>query len=161
MRLVDVGAALSARELGEGGIVLDLHDEFCPWNQGRWRVGEGAVAHHRRGRPALGVSELGSVYLGGFTFDQLLRAGPGRGAEAGRRREGRQAVPDRPAAVVPRALLADRLDQSPRLPQSELARSGETLETGSRSSTRLSATGPNEKGVPPLPGWSRRAGSGS
>jgi len=23
----------------------------------------------------LGVSELGSVYLGGFTFDQLLRAG--------------------------------------------------------------------------------------
>ena len=76
VRLVDVGAALSARELGEGGIVLDLHDEVCPWNQGRWRVGEGAVDRTTaEGDLRLGVSELGSVYLGGFTFDQLLRAG--------------------------------------------------------------------------------------
>jgi predicted acetyltransferase len=76
VRLVDVGAALSPRQLGDGGIVLDLHDEFCPWNQGRWRVGEGAVDRTTaEGDLRLGVSELGSVYLGGFTFDQLLRAG--------------------------------------------------------------------------------------
>jgi len=76
VRLVDVGAALAARGLGEGSIVLDVRDELCPWNQARWRVHDGAVDRTRAGADVrLGVSELGSVYLGGFTFDQLRRAG--------------------------------------------------------------------------------------
>ena len=75
VRLVDVGAALEARGLGEPAIVLDVQDEFCPWNQARWRIGEGAVDRTTAGADLrLGVSELGSVYLGGFTFDQLRRA---------------------------------------------------------------------------------------
>jgi predicted acetyltransferase len=75
VRLVDVGAALAARNLGGPAIVLDVLDEFCPWNQARWRVGEGAVDRTTAGADLrLGVSELGSVYLGGFTFDQLRRA---------------------------------------------------------------------------------------
>ena len=37
-RLVDVGAALSARTYaGDDAVVLDVRDEFCPWNEGRWR----------------------------------------------------------------------------------------------------------------------------
>jgi predicted acetyltransferase len=76
VRLIDVGAALSARSLGEGSVVLDVRDEFCPWNQARWSVRDGAVERTTvEADLVLGVSELGSVYLGGFTFDQLLRAG--------------------------------------------------------------------------------------
>jgi predicted acetyltransferase len=72
VRLVDVGGALSARGLREGEVVLDVRDELCPWNQARWRVANGSV--DRTTAPAdlqLDVSALGSVYLGGFTFEQL------------------------------------------------------------------------------------------
>ena len=76
VRLVDVGVALAARELGDGAIVLDVQDELCPWNQARWQVAHGAVDQTAAEADLrLGVSELGSVYLGGFTFDQLARAG--------------------------------------------------------------------------------------
>jgi predicted acetyltransferase len=72
VRLVDVGTALSARSLREGDVVFDVRDELCPWNQARWRVANGSA--ERTTAPAdlqLDVSALGSVYLGGFTFEQL------------------------------------------------------------------------------------------
>jgi predicted acetyltransferase len=76
-RLVDVGAALSARGYAaDGTVVFDVVDAFCPWNEGRWRLSGGqakrskASAHLR-----CDVSALGSVYLGGFTFEQLVRGG--------------------------------------------------------------------------------------
>ena len=72
VRLVEVGTALSARRLREGDVVLDVRDELCPWNQARWRVANGSA--ERTTAPAdlqLDVSALGSVYLGGFTFEQL------------------------------------------------------------------------------------------
>jgi predicted acetyltransferase len=76
VRLVDVGAALAARRLEEGSVVLDVRDEFCPWNTARWQIRDGAVARTTaEADVVLGAAELGSVYLGGFTFDQLLRAG--------------------------------------------------------------------------------------
>jgi predicted acetyltransferase len=71
-RLVDVGAALSGRVLRDGEIVLDVSDKLCPWNQARWHVANGGA--ERTTAPAdlqLDVSALGSVYLGGFTFEQL------------------------------------------------------------------------------------------
>jgi predicted acetyltransferase len=75
VRLVDVGSALAARGLGEGSVVLDVRDEFCPWNTARWSVREGNVTRTTaEADVVLGASELGSVYLGGFTFEQLLRA---------------------------------------------------------------------------------------
>jgi predicted acetyltransferase len=75
LRLVDVGAALAARGLGEGAIVLDIRDEFCPWNTARWRVGRDSVDRTTAEADLrLDAAELSSVYLGGFTFDQLRRA---------------------------------------------------------------------------------------
>ncbi len=77
VRLVDVGAALSGRSYAaEGPVVLDVRDAFCPWNEGRWKV-EGGEAARTGEEPdlALDVADLGSVYLGGFTFRELLRAG--------------------------------------------------------------------------------------
>jgi predicted acetyltransferase len=74
VRLVDVGAALAARgRLGEGDVAIEVLDSFAPWNNGVY----GAGGTQSSGAPdlRLDVSDLGSVYLGGFTFGQLRRAG--------------------------------------------------------------------------------------
>lgn len=77
VRLVDVGAALSARAYGAGGpVVLEVEDTFLPGNAGRWRLaGGGAERTDQPADLALDVGELGAAYLGGFTFGELLRAG--------------------------------------------------------------------------------------
>jgi predicted acetyltransferase len=75
-RLVDVGAALAARAFAaQASIVIEVSDEFCPWNSGRWRVGAGAIGR-TDAAPDLScdVSALGSVYLGGFTWARLAAA---------------------------------------------------------------------------------------
>jgi predicted acetyltransferase len=77
VRLVDVGEALSTRSYGgDGAIVIEVGDEFCPWNAGTWRVADGR-ARRVRTTPQLAcdVSSLGSVYLGAFTFSELVRGG--------------------------------------------------------------------------------------
>jgi predicted acetyltransferase len=77
VRIVDVGAALSAREyLADGSLVLDVVDDFCSWNQGRWKL-EGGAAERTDAEPdlRLPVQSLGSAYLGGVTFAELARAG--------------------------------------------------------------------------------------
>jgi predicted acetyltransferase len=77
VRLVDVEAALGARSYKAGEpVVLDVTDELCPWNAGLWEVGpDGAARSTGEPELRLDVSALGSVYLGGFTFGQLARAG--------------------------------------------------------------------------------------
>jgi predicted acetyltransferase len=74
VRLVDVGAALAARSYaGDGELVLEVSDEFCRWNEGRYGL-DGSTT---KAAPdlRLTVEALGSTYLGGFTFSDLLRAG--------------------------------------------------------------------------------------
>jgi predicted acetyltransferase len=47
-------------------------DEFCPWNEGRWKVEGGAA--ERTDEPAdlaLDVDALGSAYLGSVSFQEL------------------------------------------------------------------------------------------
>lgn len=77
LRLVDVEAALAKRSYQEGGgVVLDVHDEFCPWNEGRFRIThEGARKTDYEPDLRLSAGDLGSVYLGGFTFASLQAAG--------------------------------------------------------------------------------------
>ena len=77
VRLVDVGAALSAREYAaDGALVLDVIDEFCPWNAGTWRVSGGrAKRTTTAAQLRLDVSALGCAYLGAFSFSQLVRGG--------------------------------------------------------------------------------------
>ena len=76
VRLLDIKTALSARSYQpEGSVVIEVTDEFCPWNAGCWRVSSAGV--ERTGEaPGLhcDASGLGSVYLGGFTWTQLARA---------------------------------------------------------------------------------------
>ncbi len=77
VRLVDVGAALSARDYAaDGAVVFDVVDDFGPWNAGRWRLSDGVAK--RSQAPAqlrCDVTALGSVYLGAFSFSELVRGG--------------------------------------------------------------------------------------
>jgi predicted acetyltransferase len=77
VRLVDVGAALSARKYSaDGSVVFDVHDDFGTWNQGRWKLDEGVAARTDDDADiALPVQSLGSAYLGGVSFSELARAG--------------------------------------------------------------------------------------
>jgi predicted acetyltransferase len=77
VRLVDVGAALSARTYADADpVVVELEDAFLPENTGRWRIAaDGTERTEDDADLALGVGELGSVYLGGFEFGELARAG--------------------------------------------------------------------------------------
>jgi predicted acetyltransferase len=74
VRLIDIGQALSARTYNDGEIVLDVEDAFMAENAGRWRVTPaGAERTDDAADLRLDVTGLGSVYLGGFTFDSLVR----------------------------------------------------------------------------------------
>ena len=76
LRLIDLPAAMAARSFAAGGgVVVELTDPFLPENAGRWRIG--AAGAERVDEPAeigLDVTGLGSVYLGGFSFADLVRA---------------------------------------------------------------------------------------
>jgi predicted acetyltransferase len=76
VRLIDVEAALSARSYaGEGEIVLEVTDSFLPENAGRYRVAVGGAERTDAAADVLlDITGLGSVYLGGFGFGDLVRA---------------------------------------------------------------------------------------
>jgi predicted acetyltransferase len=76
VRLIDIEAALSARSYnGDGEIVLDVTDGFLPENVGRYRVSaSGAERTEAEADLRLDVTGVGSVYLGGFSFGDLVRA---------------------------------------------------------------------------------------
>ena len=81
LRLVDVPAALQARSYeAEVRAVIQVRDQFCPWNEGRYELEvspDGATCKRTTESPdlELDVSELGAVYLGGTTLGTLLRSG--------------------------------------------------------------------------------------
>jgi predicted acetyltransferase len=77
VRLVDVGAALSARSYASAEpLVLEVADDFLPDNAGRWRIaGGGAERTEDAADLGLDVNEAASLYLGGFTASELVRAG--------------------------------------------------------------------------------------
>jgi predicted acetyltransferase len=81
LRLVEAPAALEGRAYGtEGRLVFDLHDGFCPWNEGRWELEAGpagATCRSTTKEPdlVLGAGELASMYLGTVPAGGLARAG--------------------------------------------------------------------------------------
>jgi predicted acetyltransferase len=77
VRLVDVGAALSGRRYAaDGSLVFEVQDEFCPWNDGRWKLEDGTAERADDDADiALSAQSLGSAYLGGVSFSSLALAG--------------------------------------------------------------------------------------
>jgi predicted acetyltransferase len=76
VRLIDVGAALSARGYAtDDSIVVEVADEFCPWNAGRWRISRAGTKQTADAADlSCDVASLGCAYLGGFSFAQLARS---------------------------------------------------------------------------------------
>ena len=84
LRLVDLDAALKARSYKPGeSIVLEVTDELCPWNAGRYRVGDDAGRTEDTADLALDVADLAAAYLGAFDFHRLVHSG-----RASERRDG-------------------------------------------------------------------------
>lgn len=81
LRVVDVDRALAARRYRtELDVVIEVSDELCPWNTGRWRLvggpeGAECTATDAPGDVALSVTELGAAYLGGVSLVELAAAG--------------------------------------------------------------------------------------
>jgi len=87
LRIIDLPAALGARAYrGSGTLVIEVTDEFCPWNAGRWRLavdGDGAIGSTSvtaaaRSAPTdltLDISDLAAIYLGAYRVSDLARAG--------------------------------------------------------------------------------------
>jgi len=80
-RIVDIDRALAARHYStDVDMVLEVTDEFCPWNAGRYRLTgdcDGATCATTGGAADLtmSVTTLGAAYLGGTTLATLAAAG--------------------------------------------------------------------------------------
>jgi predicted acetyltransferase len=84
LRLVEVETALGGRTYAaEGSVVLDVRDELCPWNAGRWRVGEAVERTDDDADLELDVADLACAYLGAFDFHRLAAAGRVRARRTG------------------------------------------------------------------------------
>ncbi|MCW2504730.1 MAG: hypothetical protein JWO79_3014 [Actinomycetia bacterium] len=81
IRIADLPRALAARTYAAPvDVVLDVTDEFCPWNTGRWRLSagpDGATCDPTTDPADLALSalDLGAAYLGGTSLDTLSRTG--------------------------------------------------------------------------------------
>jgi predicted acetyltransferase len=81
IRIMDVAPALEGRRYATPGrLVLEVKDEFCPWNEGRYELEagpDGARCRRSDAEPdiVLDAMDLGAVYLGGTRFQALRRAG--------------------------------------------------------------------------------------
>jgi predicted acetyltransferase len=81
LRVVDARAALEGRSYAaDGELSFLLRDDFCPWNEGRYKLevksGEGRLTE-AAGEVDLEMSarELGATYLGGTPLTALVGAG--------------------------------------------------------------------------------------
>lgn len=81
VRIIDVDRALPLRAYSAPiDVVLAVEDTFCAWNAGSWRLvaeADGpATVTRTDAEPdlALGAAELGAVFLGGTTVQELVAA---------------------------------------------------------------------------------------
>jgi predicted acetyltransferase len=80
LRVVDLSSALAGRRYrSDGSVVIEVADEVCEWNDGRWALRvEGGVPYVEPTTElpdlAFDVADLAAAYLGAFTFAQLADA---------------------------------------------------------------------------------------
>jgi predicted acetyltransferase len=85
LRIVDVVSALQGRKYGidgraSGTLTLELRDEYCPWNAGRWTIaaddGQARVSRtDSEAEVSLDANDLASLFIGGSTATALAVAG--------------------------------------------------------------------------------------
>jgi predicted acetyltransferase len=92
LRIVDLQAALAGRTYAaDDAVVVEVLDSFCPWNAGRWRIGDTVERTEDEAQLELDIADLASVYLGAFDFTEL--------AVAERARELKQGALERATAL--------------------------------------------------------------
>ena len=81
-RVIDVQAAVAARgwpSYSEVEVDLEITDELCPWNSGRWTLavsgGRGELRPGGAGGVRLGARGLGVLFAGGASVEMLARGG--------------------------------------------------------------------------------------
>ena len=76
LRIVAIEAALAGRSYAnDDELVLEVRDEFCAWNAGRWHVSAAEVSRTDAAADLeLDIADLASVYLGAFSFTRLAGA---------------------------------------------------------------------------------------
>jgi predicted acetyltransferase len=76
LRIVAIEAALAGRSYAtDDELVLEVRDEFCAWNAGRWDVSAAEVSRTDAAADLeLDIADLASVYLGAFSFARLAGA---------------------------------------------------------------------------------------
>jgi predicted acetyltransferase len=77
LRIVDVESAMRSRIFAnESSVAIRVVDTQLPHNEGCWRIGSDGVRKVTTSPDlVIDVADLGSVYLGGFTFGDLQRSG--------------------------------------------------------------------------------------
>ena len=103
------GSSTSARRCraratpGEGAIVFDVRDGFCPWNEGRWRLEGGQAVEDRGGRrtsrstsPTSAPSTSAASRSASSAAPAASRSCSGRGRPGGLRSSGRTSRPGAP-----------------------------------------------------------------
>ena len=75
LRIVDLDAALTGRTYAaDHTVVVEVRDELCPWNAGRWRMGSDVGRTEDDAELELDIADLASAYLGAFDFERLAAA---------------------------------------------------------------------------------------
>lgn len=81
LKVMDLPAALTRRSYAHpADVVVEVRDDSCPWNEGRWRLSldvDGAECDKTTDSAdvSLAASSLGAAYLGGPTLASHLTAG--------------------------------------------------------------------------------------
>ena len=81
VRVIDVIAALNLRRyMKSDQLVLEIEDDLCPWNAGRFKLEaspDGGQCNATNSQPDLliNVSNLASAYMGAVSFSSLAKAG--------------------------------------------------------------------------------------
>lgn len=80
-RVVDLPVAMASRRyLTDDRFVVEVVDDFCPWNAGRWEIAggpDGSTCERSTAAPTLTLTanDLGAVYLGGTRLAVLAQSG--------------------------------------------------------------------------------------
>ena len=81
VRIIDVQSALNLRQyMHSDRLVIEVTDELCPWNSGRFELegsSNGGECRTSQSQPdlSINVSNLASAYMGAISFSTLAMAG--------------------------------------------------------------------------------------
>jgi predicted acetyltransferase len=75
LRVIDLESALTGRTYAaDDNVVVEVRDELCPWNAGRWKVGSDVGRTDDDAELELDIADLATAYLGAFDFERLAAA---------------------------------------------------------------------------------------